>query len=151
MTYQEHSLCRARPDNGSEIKAMTSKSFRTELPALGQEAFDSLRRWGLENCAESFLYRQGGNVMWLATRERARTREDFARAVRSTLKKLSIDTSKLRKGHWLTLTCDEVVKAEASVAANLPHEDDAQDKVITLFSSSRRTGAPPALTCTQER
>ena len=139
---------------------MTSKSFRAELPAMSQEEFDRLHRWGLENCAESCIYRQGGIVMWLATRERARNREDFARAVRSTLRKLSIDTSQLRKGHWLTLTRDEVVRAEELENLGAAPEaestgrsagGDAQDKVVALFGPSRRAGAPPALTCVQDR
>ncbi len=146
---------------------MNSKSFRAELPALDQQELERLRRWGLENCAESILYRQGASVMWLVTRERARTREDFVRAVRSTLRKLSIDTSNLRKGHWITLTCNEVVKAEGSSicrpapeamptgsaggdTVNIPR-GDGDDKIITLNSPGPGSGAPLPLVIIKEQ
>ena len=93
---------------------MSSKSFRAQLPALRPDEFERLRRWGAENCAASALSREGPHVMWLVMRERARSREDHARSVRGTFKKLSIDASGLRKGHWLTLTCSDLVQAEAS-------------------------------------
>ena len=62
-------------------------------------------------------YRDASCVMWLASRERARCREDFARAVRAVLKKLSIDASSLRRGRWLMLTEDSVVRAECATRA----------------------------------
>ena len=62
--------------------------------------------------------------MWLASRERARSREDFARAVRAVLKKLAIDVSGLRRGRWLALTEESIVRAECAARATA---DELQD------------------------
>ena len=130
-------------------RRMTSKSFRAELPALNHKELERLRRWGAENCAESILYRDGACVLWLVSRGHARAREDFARAVRALFRKLSIDATKLKKGHWLTLTHDEVVRAERSSLGCTPAEaapagsaassvgEGADDKVIALTSRGR--------------
>ena len=141
---------------------MTSKSFRAQLPALRPDEFERLRRWGEENCAVSALCREASCVMWLVMRERARSREDHARSVRSTLRKLSIDVTNLRKGHWLTLACSDLVQAEVSaqkqnfestseaptttnttLCVQSPNTTGAvredEDKIITLTSHGRRT------------
>ena len=104
---------------------MLSKSFAAQLPVLTAAELDRLRVWGAENCSQSVLFRDANSVMWLASRERARSREDFARAVRAVLKKLSIDASSLRRGRWLALTEDSVVRAEcaARTAADEPQND----------------------------
>ena len=96
---------------------MQSKSFVAQLRALSPAEFDRLRAWGAENCSQSVLYREPHCVMWLASRERARGREDFARAARGVLKRLSIDASSLRRGRWLALTEDSVVRAECAARA----------------------------------
>ena len=111
---------------------MTSKSFRAQLPALGPDEFERVRRWGEENCAVSALCREGSCVMWLVTRERARSREDHARSVRSALRKLSVDATKLKKGHWLTLACSDIVRAEASAQEH--HFDSTSDKPPTAHT-----------------
>jgi len=128
--------------------AATSKSFRAQLPVLSSDELERLRRWGAENCAASVLHPEDSCVMWLVTRERARTREDFARAVRGTFKKLSLDASRLKKGHWLVLACDEAVRAEvaASQAASatkgaapwaVNHSDVQEVRIIPLTLSGR--------------
>ena len=61
-----------------------------------------LRAWACQNCATSSLAREDDVAIWRATEERARTREAFLRSVRSTLKRLAIDVSRL-KGRWLVL------------------------------------------------
>ncbi len=142
---------------------MTSKSFRAQLPALAPDECERLSRLGVENCAASVLCREGSCVMWLVMRERARSREDHARSVRSTLRNLSIDLTNLRKGLWLTLACSEFVQAEISTQKQnldstievLPTVDttlrmpsppnmtgavqEDEDKIITLTSCDRRT------------
>ena len=103
---------------------MQSKSFAVQLPALIPAELDRLRAWGAENCSHSIVYRDGTCVMWLASRERARNREDFARAIRGVLERLSIDASSLRRGRWLTLTEDAIVRAECAARAAA---DESQD------------------------
>ncbi len=96
---------------------MTSKSFRAVLPALSDVELTRLRRWSGHNCAESVLSREGGSVIWLATREKAKTKAGFMRSIRATLQQLSIDLTQV-KGRWLLLTTKDLVSAETSCQTN---------------------------------
>ena len=109
---------------------MQSKSFVAQLPALTPAEFDRLRAWGTENCSQSVLYRDASCcVVWHASRERARSREDFARAVRGVLKRLLIDASSLRRGRWLTLAGESVDRSERAAVAAV---DEPQDGLLSL-------------------
>ena len=80
----------------------TSKAFHATLPWLDDAELSRLRAWACQNCAASSLAREDDVVIWRATKERSRTREAFLRSVRSTLKRLAVDVSRL-KGRWLVL------------------------------------------------
>ena len=96
---------------------MSSKSFRAVLPAITDAEMDRLRIWSEEHCAESALSRDGGCVIWLATREKAKTKAGFMRSIRATLQQFSIDVKRI-KGRWLLLTTRDVVVAEARSQPN---------------------------------
>ena len=129
----------------------TSKAFHATLPWLDDAELNRLRAWACQNCAASSLAREDDVVIWRATKERARTREAFLRSVRSTLKRLAIDVSRL-KGRWLVLA-DEgsvalpqlppPVAPTLAVDAGEPAESDV--KVIALGSSLGRARAPSRL------
>ena len=138
---------------------MQSKAYRATLPGLENAQLERLQRWTAENCASGFAFRDGGCVVRVASRERAKTKEAFLRSVRSTLKALGIDTSGL-KGRWLSLTDEEVVHAERASrpGAALPardvegvdelvarHVDDDGERTIALPSASRRSFGPVAV------
>ena len=91
----------------------TSKSFRAILPPLSDEEVRRLRAWSAENCAAATKFRESECVVWLASKELARSREAFLRSVRGVLKRLAIDVTRLR-GRWLVLAEDSVVRAEAA-------------------------------------
>ena len=75
----------------------TSKSFRAILPPISEEEVQRLRAWSAENCAAATVFRESECVIWLASKERARSREAFLRSVRGVLKKrLAIDVTSLR-------------------------------------------------------
>ena len=124
---------------------MQSKSFAAQLPALTSAELDRLRAWGAENCSQSVCYRDGTCVMWLASRERARSREDFARAIRGVLKRLSIDASSLRRRRWLTLTEAECAAKAAteeprdnlSAAGSTCDEEEDGARVIPIALAGR--------------
>ena len=141
-----------------------SKSYRAVLPALNDADLERLRLWGNRNCAHSALYRDadGACVVWLASKERARSKEAFMRSVRGTLKRLAIDVSRLR-GRWLLLTTVDAVRAEAGEgrpasagshseeprppalprAAETCHVGSPDEKVIVLSGArSREKGSP---------
>ena len=90
---------------------VTSKAFRCTLPRLTDAQLERLQRWTSENCASGLAFREDGGVVWLACRERAKTKESFLRSAGRTLRILGIDTGTLR-GRWLSLAAEEVVHAE---------------------------------------
>ena len=75
-------------------------------------------------------------VIWLASKERARSREAFLRSVRGALKRLAIDVTRLR-GRWLVLAEDSVVRAEAACHAG---EGD-NERIIVLSGGPRHSHA----------
>ena len=91
----------------------TSKSFRPVLPPLSEEEVQRLQAWSAEDCAVATVFRELECVIWLASKERARSREAFLRSVRGVLKRLAINVTRLR-GRWLVLAEDSVVRAEAA-------------------------------------
>ena len=72
----------------------TSKSFRAILPSISDEEVQRLQAWSAENCAAAAVFREADYVVWLASKERARSREAFLRSVRGVLKRLAIDVNK---------------------------------------------------------
>ena len=44
----------------------TSKSYRAELPNLGEGELQRLRTWAAANCSVSSVFREGEAVIWLA-------------------------------------------------------------------------------------
>ena len=73
--------------------------------------------WSAENCAAATVFCESECVVWLASKERARSREACLRSVRGVLKRLAIDVTRLR-GRWLVLAEDSVVRAEAASLAH---------------------------------
>ena len=128
---------------------MTSKSYRAVLPNIGDEELQRLRTWAADNCSASSVFREGEAVIWLASKDRARSREAFLRSVRATLRRLGVDVSRLR-GRWLILAGDCAVApvsfardaAQAAQETPTPRQDPAPEsvtdgvKIISLGGSS---------------
>ena len=140
----------------------TSKSFRAILPPISEEEVQRLRAWSAENCAAATVFRESECVIWLASKERARSREAFLRSVRGVLKRLAIDVSRLR-GRWLVLAEDDVVRAEAvrrgtaqpappaHVAPPPCHLDDGDsERVILLIGGHRQSHVRPVQVLKEE-
>ncbi len=128
----------------------TSKPFHATLPWLDDAEMSRLRAWAWQDSAASSLAREDDVAIWRATEERARTREAFLRSVRSTLKRLAVDVSRL-KGRWLVLADEGSVALplpppdapKLSLDAGEPTESDVE--VIALGNSSGRARAPSRL------
>ena len=135
--------------------ASRSKSFRVVL-RLTEDERARLDRCCQVNFAYHVLFRDNPSspdVVWLATRDKARTAAAFRRAVRALLTRLRIQTSSLR-GTWLVLeTDDAVLAAVAQRPSNAPEQRSAapleqsarpsDDKVVQLTEGSApRQGAP---------
>lgn len=121
-----------------------SKCYRAILPPLSDDDLQRLRAWSEAHGANC--------VVWLAIKERPRSREAFMRSIRGTLKKLSIDPSRLR-GTWLALTESDIVlqesraaRAACSVAAGPSTTAGTAHKGALLPKPSNKTpSSPPAL------
>ena len=134
---------------------MASKSFRAILPPLSNEEVQRLQAWSAANCAAATVFREPECVVWLASKERARSREAFLRSARGVLKKLTIDVTRLR-GRWLVLAEDSVVRAEAArrptaqptlpatVAQPPCHLRDGDNERVIVLSGPRQNYARPA-------
>ena len=95
-----------------------SKSYRAVLPRLRQDEFERLQRWSSANCAVSAIFRDGP-VIWLASKERAHSKDAWMRSVRRTPQRLLIDTTSIKGRNWLALASDDVVRSEYEVANRL--------------------------------
>ena len=96
--------------------------------------------WSAENCAAATVFCESECVVWLASKERARSREAFLRSVRGVLKCLAIDVTRLR-GRWLVLAEDSVVRAEAARRATAQPGDGDSERVIVLSGGPRHSYA----------
>ena len=141
--------------------ASSSKSFRVVL-RLTEDERDRLDRYCQANFALHALFRDvpgDAHVIWLATRDKARTAAAFRRAVRGLLSRLRVDTSHLR-GTWLVLEADDAVRTAAaqrrenvtaSVVESAPRPprtrsaSDADEKVIDLAAGCGMGRAVPRL------
>ena len=120
--YQKHSMEPA------------SKSFRAVLPHLDDAQLEKLQCWIELSCASGLVFREGGHVVLIATRERARTKEAFMRSVRGTIGRLGIALN-AGKGRWLALT------SEAAVADEMKERNAcAGPSVATLPTKNETVG-----------
>ena len=138
--------------------ASTSKSFRVVLRLTEDERARLDRSCQVNFAAYHVLFRDNPSspdVVWLATRDKARTAAASRRAVRALLKRLRIQTSGLR-GTWLVLETDDAVHSavvQRPSSAPAPEQRYAEpleqsarpsdDKVVQLTEGSApRQGAP---------
>ena len=138
--------------------ASTSKSFRVVLRLTEDERARLDRSCQVNFAAYHVLFRDNPSspdVVWLATRDKARTAAAFRRAVRALLKRLRIQTSGLR-GTWLVLETDDAVLAAAAQRPSSapapeqrrPLEQSARpsdDKVVQLTEGSAPRQVAPRL------
>ena len=101
--------------------AACAKAFRAELPPLRRDEVERLARWGEANCSVSVIFESEGRLIWLAAKERLRTRANCMRHVRAVLTRLAVDASRIRGKRWLSLTSEEYVR-RAEEEARGQHE-----------------------------
>ena len=126
-----------------------SKSYRAVLPRLRQDEFERLQRWSSANCAVSAIFRDGGPVIWLASKERARSKDAWMRSVRRTLKRFLIDTTSIKGRNWLALASDDVVRSEYEVA-NPPRHANRAGKHSEPVAACLKEGATEQLATSQD-
>ena len=92
----------------------TGKSFRATLPNASDDRLELLQRWADANCSKSILFRGEDDVVWIASRERARSKSAFLKSTRALLKRFGFDIQALKRP-WLTITTEDVVNSEAAI------------------------------------
>ena len=139
----------------------TIKSFRAILPPLSDEEVRRLQAWSAENCAAATMFHESDCAVWLASKERARSREAFLRSVRGVLKHLAIDVARLR-GRWLVLAEGNGVRDEAArrvtaqptpsapVAPPLCHLGDGDNERVVVLSGGPRNSFARAMQMLKE-
>ena len=119
----------------------TSKSFRAVLPILSDEELQRLRAWSEENCAAASIFRDDNCVIWLASKERARSREAFMRFCRSTLQRLAIRARPC--GRWFIEPLARLYGEHATWHASYAHICIYADNITSPFSATRLGGHGP--------
>ena len=98
----------------AKMSHQTSKSFRATLPNASDDQLQLLKTWADANCSKSVLLRdESGVVVWLASRERARSKSAFLKSTRALLKDFGFDVEALKRP-WLAFSTEDVVDAEVA-------------------------------------
>ena len=87
-------------------------------------------------------------MIWLASKERARSKDAWMRSVRRTLKRLLIDTTSIKGRNWLALASDDVVRSEYEVA-NPPRHANRAEKHSEPAAACLKEGATEQLGMSQ--
>ena len=128
-----------------------SKAYVATLPAsISQEQLERLDAWGVRNCWRSAVVRQkNAHTVWIAVREKMRTKEDCARHVVDVLAALGV-RRRPEEQDWLRLLgVDRAsglieqsrwsTSAAEAASKRATHDDDT--KIVDLSTGvSRRTG-----------
>ena len=133
---------------------MESKAYHAALPSLSNRQAEALSMWASDNCWRSALARDRRHALWVAIREKKRTKPMWARHVKQVLDVLAVDTRPLETGDWLRLRsleeADKLIKRMrsesmpviASKRATVPAADP-ETKIIDLSTNTtvaRRKG-----------
>ncbi len=82
---------------------MDAKAYRATLPPLNSQQAEALSRWARDNCWQSIVARDRQQTLWVAIREKRRTKAMWKRHVAQVLNALAIDTRSLETRDWLRL------------------------------------------------
>ena len=116
-----------------------SKAYRITLPgSLLEQDLQQLHHWARNNCSSFAIWRQNGQIIWVANRERARTQEAFMRHLQNVFNALCL--TKRPNGRWLTLLTEEEAKqlihenhdAPAWSAAPKTEQQHGEEKLCLL-------------------
>ena len=87
------------------MSRVRSKAYKVKLP-LGSYTEDDLRkleRWSLDSCCRAIVQTDGAHVVWVARREKTRTKSEWLRHIRSVFNALRLDAQPLGGDKWLEL------------------------------------------------
>ena len=82
-----------------------SKAYKVTLPG-GSYTEDDLRkieRWSSDNCCRAIVQTDGERVVWVARREKTRSKGEWQRHIRGVFSTLRLDAQPLGGDKWLEL------------------------------------------------
>ena len=128
---------------------LRSKAYRVTLPAsYTEDDLGKIENWSFENCYRAAILKtDADHAMWVAIRERTRTKGDWLRHIRGVLGALGLRP--LAGDGWLALCVEnealEIIRAAGNTTSraatkedNTAQEDDTRD---ILMPSGRRRAA----------
>ena len=88
--------------------SVRSKAYRVTLPpkTYSDEDLRRLERWSAENCCRAVVKKTPEHALWVATREKTRTKGEWLRHVRGVFSVLRLNTRPLAGDQWLVI-CTE--------------------------------------------
>ena len=129
---------------------MSSKAYMVTLPAsYTEENLGKIESWSFDNCYRAAVVKtDDDNAVWVAIREKTRSKCEWLRSVRGVLGALRLDVRPLAGDGWLALLVEpealEMIRAAGNTTSRAaPKEDDAQedDTREILMPSARRRAA----------
>ena len=126
---------------------MRSKAYRVTLPlSYTEDDLHLIESWSVDNCYRAAIVKtDDDNAVWVAIRERTRTKGDWLRSVRGVFGALRLDVRPLAGGDgWLALCVEpealEIIRT-ASNSRNAQQIDDTAQEDGTrdiLMPSARK-------------
>ena len=129
---------------------MRSKAYMVTLPAsYTEEHLGKIESWSSDNCYRAAIVKtDDDHAVWVALREKTRSKCEWLRSVRGVLGALRLDVRPLAGDGWLALLVEpealEMIRAAGNTTSRAaPKEDDAQedDTREILMPSARRRAA----------
>ena len=129
---------------------LRSKAYKVTLPASYREDdLGKIESWSFDNCYRAAVVKtDDDNAVWVAIREKTRSKCEWLRSVRGVFGALRLDVRPLAGDGWLALCVEpealEMIRAAGNTTSRAaPKEDDAQedDTREILMPSARRRAA----------
>jgi hypothetical protein len=127
-----------------------SKAYMVTLPAsYTEDDLGKIESWSFENCYRASIVKtDDDHAVWVALREKTRSKCEWLRSVRGVFGALRLDVRPLAGDGWLALCVEpealEMIRAAGNTTSRAaPKEDDAQedDTREILMPSARRRAA----------
>ena len=128
-----------------------SKAYRVTIPAsYTSDDLHLIECWAFENCYRTAILKTDeDHAIWVAIRERTRSKGDWLRHIRGVFGALKLDVRPLSGDGWLTLCVEpealEIIRAAGHTKSRAaPKEDDTAQEDDTrdiLMPSARRRAA----------
>ena len=83
---------------------MRSKAYITTLPgSYTEDDLHLIESWSFDNCYRAAIVRAAEHAVWVAVREKTRSKGDWLRYVRGVFNALRLDVRPLAGDGWLAL------------------------------------------------